>query len=109
MQKLFYSCNVQQKMLKHIFCVCVFVGILQLIAHVSVPALSLANYLSKLDPIPTTKHAPYNPNHLFYFVHMSDIHIRDTHPEDDSFLEFCNKTLPSISPAFLIITGDLTQ
>jgi Icc-related predicted phosphoesterase len=87
----------------------VFVGILQLIAHVSVPALSLANYFAKHVPVPATKHALYNPNHLFFFVHISDVHIRDTHPDDNLFQEFCNTTLPSISPAFLIITGDLTH
>ncbi|KAL1915599.1 uncharacterized protein VTP21DRAFT_6723 [Calcarisporiella thermophila] len=45
---------------------------------------------------------------LFYFVQISDLHISHYHDYQRHFFQFLAK-LPDISPAFVIVTGDLTD
>lgn len=47
---------------------------------------------------------------LFWFVHITDIHIQHTVKErSESFSRFCQETLPTISPEFVIASGDITH
>lgn len=47
---------------------------------------------------------------IFYFVHLSDLHLSDMHPERaKDFGLFCNQTLPVLQPELVVITGDLTH
>ena len=47
---------------------------------------------------------------LFWFSHISDLHLSDFFPEPERYLtEFCNSTFPTVQPDFVIASGDLTD
>ncbi|KAI9011961.1 Metallo-dependent phosphatase-like protein [Phycomyces nitens] len=51
------------------------------------------------------------PNGLFYFVQISDLHISKFRPKGHThyFLHFIRSILPILKPSFVVVTGDLTD
>ncbi|KAF1802973.1 Metallo-dependent phosphatase-like protein [Mucor lusitanicus] len=51
------------------------------------------------------------PDQIFYFVQVSDLHISQFQPQGHTihFLHFLQSALPVISPEFVVVTGDLTD
>ncbi|KAI9276204.1 Metallo-dependent phosphatase-like protein [Umbelopsis sp. AD052] len=51
------------------------------------------------------------PDNIFYFVQLSDLHISQFQSKGYTihFLHFLKSALPTISPEFVVVTGDLTD
>lgn len=69
-------------------------------------------------PVVTTKKVPSanepvmgaNDTNLFWFAHVSDIHLSIFHPwQVQHFQDYVNATVPTINPAFVVAGGDLTD
>lgn len=51
------------------------------------------------------------PDHLTWFIHITDIHLSHLLPGDrlERFQQFVEKTIPAIQPKFVVVTGDLSH
>ncbi|ORE05192.1 Metallo-dependent phosphatase [Rhizopus microsporus var. microsporus] len=51
------------------------------------------------------------PNELFYFIHVTDLHLSRYRAKGHTshFLHFIQSILPVIKPEFVVVTGDLTD
>ncbi|KAI8390854.1 Metallo-dependent phosphatase-like protein [Radiomyces spectabilis] len=51
------------------------------------------------------------PDHLFYFIQISDLHLSKFRAKGHTlhFLHFIQSVLPVVKPRFVVVTGDLTD
>ncbi len=63
----------------------------------------------KLDA-KTPSTTPFQHDNIFWFIHISDIHLSDSFPSIYTrFDKFLNTSVPTINPSFVVCSGDITH
>ncbi|CAF0820817.1 unnamed protein product [Rotaria sordida] len=68
--------------------------------------------IKSLNDVPSDEYLGSTGKHLFYFVHVTDIHITHFGHTDrtEQFEQFCNQTIKSlIKPQVTVVSGDLAH